>query len=206
VPFTPFHLGPASILALALLRYAYLPAILLGSIAPDIQPLIIIFFNQTGTLHGPLLHSFLGSTILLALPLTAIVFILKKPLQTITSFLKLNQKPTLKTILIGTLIGLCSHILLDTPLYTDIQPFYPITQNPLLSHNPNTSHTIYTACTTSFIIALAMYTIILWKKQQQQKTTKNNQNKQKTTNNTKKDETTRKKNQIDKPNEHTKQE
>jgi membrane-bound metal-dependent hydrolase YbcI (DUF457 family) len=143
---------------------------LLGSIAPDIQPFIIIFFHQPGTLHGPLLHSFIGSTILLALPLTAILFILRKPLQTITSLFKLNQKPTIKSILAGSLIGIYSHILLDAPLYTDIQPFYPITQNPLLSNDPNTSNVIYTLCTISFIIALAMYAIHLWKRQNQNKT------------------------------------
>jgi membrane-bound metal-dependent hydrolase YbcI (DUF457 family) len=109
------------------------------------------------------LHSFIGSTLLLALPLTAIVFILRKPIQTITSLFKLNQKPTVKTILAGSLIGIYSHILLDAPLYTDIQPFYPITQNPLLSNDPNTSNVIYTLCTISFIIALIMYAVHLRK-------------------------------------------
>jgi len=123
-----------------------------------------MFLNQPGTLHGPLLHSFIGSTTLLALPLTALVFILRKPLEAITTPLKLNQKQTLQTILAGTLIGLYSHILLDATLYTDIQPFYPLTQNPLLSNDPNTNYIIYTACTITFIIALAMYTIHLWKK------------------------------------------
>jgi membrane-bound metal-dependent hydrolase YbcI (DUF457 family) len=123
-----------------------------------------MFLNQPGTLHGPLLHSFIGSTTLLALPLTALVFILRKPLEAITTPLKLNQKPTLQSILAGTLIGLYSHILLDATLYTDIQPFYPLTQNPLLNNDPNTNSIVYTACTVAFIVALAMYSILLWKK------------------------------------------
>lgn len=166
MPFTPFHLGPASVLALALLRYTYLPALLLGSIAPDIQPFIIIFFNQPGTLHGPITHSFIGSTILLALPLTAILFILRKPLQTITSTLKLNQEPTLQSILTGSIIGVYSHILLDAYLYPEMQPFYPFTTNPLLSHDPNRYFMMYTACAAAFIIALAMYAIYLSRKTQ----------------------------------------
>jgi membrane-bound metal-dependent hydrolase YbcI (DUF457 family) len=129
------------------------------------QPFIIIFFNQPGALHGPLLHSFIGAT-LLALPLTAIIFILKRPLQTITSFLRLNQKPTIQSILAGSLIGVYSHILLDATLYTDIQPFYPSTTNPLLSHDPNRYYMIYTACAIAFIIALVMYGFCLWKKTQ----------------------------------------
>ena len=164
MPFTPFHLGPASLLALALLRYAYLPALLLGSIAPDIQPFTILVFNQPGTLHGPLLHSFIGSTLLLALPLTALVFILKRPIQTTTSLLKLNQKPTLPSILTGSLIGVYSHILLDATLYAEMQPFYPLTTNPLLTQDPLRYYVMYTACTITFIIAIAMYGIYLWKK------------------------------------------
>jgi len=141
---------------------------LLGSIAPDIQPFIIIFFNLPGALHGPPLHTFIGSTILLALPLTALVFILRKPIQIITSPLKLKQNATIPTILIGALIGVYSHILLDAILYTDIQPFYPITMNPLLSQDPLRYYIMYTACAVSFIIALAMYGFYLWKYRQKQ--------------------------------------
>jgi membrane-bound metal-dependent hydrolase YbcI (DUF457 family) len=142
----------------------YLPALLLGSIAPDIQPFIIVFLNLPGALHGPPLHTFIGSTILLALPLTALVFILKKPIQTITSPLKLNQKPTIQSILAGALVGVYSHILLDAILYPDIQPFYPLTMNPLLSQDPNRYYVMYTACAITFVIALIMYGFYLWKK------------------------------------------
>jgi len=165
VPFTPFHLGPASILALALLRYVSLPALLLGSIAPDIQPLIILFFNLPGTLHGPPLHTFIGATLLLAPPITILIFILRKPLDNLLlSPLKLDQRQSLPNILAGALIGTYSHILLDAYLYTDIQPFYPLTQNPLLNPSPLRYYEIYTICTISFIIALAMYGVYLRKK------------------------------------------
>jgi membrane-bound metal-dependent hydrolase YbcI (DUF457 family) len=123
-----------------------------------------MFFNLPGALHGPPLHTFIGSTLLLALPLTALVFILRKPIQTITSPLKLNQKPTIPTILAAALIGVYSHILLDAILYTDIQPFYPLTTNPLLSQNTNRYIEMYTACTITFVIALIMYGFYLWKK------------------------------------------
>jgi len=123
-----------------------------------------MFFNLPGTLHGPILHSLIGSTLLLALPLTALVFILKKPIQNITSPLKLNQKPTFPSILAGALIGVYSHILLDAYLYIDIQPFYPLNVNPLLSQSTNRYLEMYTACTISFIVALLMYGFYLWKK------------------------------------------
>jgi len=175
MPFTPFHLGPASILALVLLRYVSLPALLLGSIAPDIQPFLIMFFNLPGTLHSPPLHSFIGATLLLTPPLTALIFILRKPLNNLLSPLKLNQKQTLPSILAGTLIGIYSHILLDAYLYTDIQPLYPLTQNPLLNPSTHRYYEIYTLCTISFIIALAMYGFHLWKKHNSSRYQKNQQ-------------------------------
>jgi len=164
VPFTPFHLGPASILALALLRYVSLPALLLGSIAPDIQPLITLFLNLPGTLHGPPLHSLIGATLLLAPPLTILTFILRQPLNDILTPFKLNQKPTLPSILTGALIGIYSHILLDAYLYTDITPFYPLTTNPLLNPSTLRYYQIYTLCIISFIIALATYGLLLLRK------------------------------------------
>jgi len=139
-----------------------LPALLLGSIAPDIEPMIILYFNLPYTLHG-FLHTLIGGT-LLALPLTALTFALRKPIEHITSPLKLNQKQTLPRTLTGTLIGTYSHNLPDAYLYTDIKPFYLLDWNPLL--NPSTTRylQIYAACAISFIIALTMYGFHLWKK------------------------------------------
>ena len=163
MPFTPFHLGTASILALALLRWVSLPALLLGSIAPDIQPLLMLLLDVPGGLHGPLLHSFIGATFL-ALPLTALVFKLRGPLDTILLLLKLKQKQTLPKILAGALVGTYSHIVLDSYLYPDIEPFSPNGWNPFFSRSTSRHFEIYTICAISFIIALAMYSIHLWKK------------------------------------------
>ncbi|HKZ94751.1 MAG TPA: DUF4184 family protein [Candidatus Bathyarchaeia archaeon] len=171
MPFTPFHLGPASILALTLLSYVYLPALLLGSIAPDIEPMIILYFNLPYPLHG-FLHTLIGGT-LLALLLTTLTFILRKPIENIMSLLKLSQKQSFQRILAGALIGIYSHILLDAYLYTDIQPFYPLDQNPLLNPSTFRYFEIYTICTISFIIAVAMYGLYLWKKHNPPSQTKN---------------------------------
>lgn len=164
VPGPPVHLGAASVLALALLRYVYLPAVLLGSLAPDIQPIIIVLFNVPYSWNGPILHSLIGGTLLLPLLVLAIIFILRKPLDKITSFLELYQEPTLPRILAGTLIGVYSHILLDAYIYTDIQPFYPFDVNPLLSQSESRYFEIYIAGAITIIIALLMYGFYRWKK------------------------------------------
>lgn len=93
-----------------------------------------------------------------------IIFILRKPVEKITSILELYQKPTLPTILAGTLIGVYSHILLDAYLYTDIQPFYPLNVNPILSQSTSKYFELYLVCTITFVMALLWYGFYRWKK------------------------------------------
>jgi len=175
VPPPPIHLGAASVLALALLRYVYLPAVLLGSLAPDIQPIIIVLFNVPYSFNGPVLHSLIGGTLLLPPLVIAIIFVLRKPLDRVTSFLELYQEPTLPRILAGTLIGVYSHILLDAYLYTDIQPFYPLDVNLLLSQSASRYIEMYTAGTITIIVALLMYGFHRRKKHNTDKSDKSKQ-------------------------------
>ena len=41
-------------------------------------------------------------------------------------------------------LGTLLHVLLDSPLYDDIRPFYPLTANPL--YNPALSSEVYGVC------------------------------------------------------------
>jgi len=52
MPFTPFHLGPALLIALVLLPYIDIVAICLGAIIPDIEPAYYLLFTDKGPYHG----------------------------------------------------------------------------------------------------------------------------------------------------------
>jgi len=144
MPFTPFHLGPGLGVSLLLRRYIHVPTFLLASVIVDIEPFLVLFLGLRYPLHG-FLHSFL-----LAVPagliLGYVMFLLERFLQPFYRIflLEADKNLSLKSFLLAGSLGTGLHILLDSPLYNDITPFYPITTNPL--YNPSLTPEIYSFC------------------------------------------------------------
>lgn len=111
MPFTPFHLGPA--LLLGLLFALNLPVLLVASVILDIEPFYSMFINDLGYLHGPF-HTYLAATFIgIGLALASGKFGIP-----------------FKKAIYASLMGVYSHIFLDSFLYQDIKPFYPFQANP----------------------------------------------------------------------------
>ena len=159
MPFTPFHLGPAFLLGELFEKKVNLFSLLIGSIIIDVRAIYCLFAGCR-PLHGPL-HTFLAATII-GLLLAWIIFSQKKWLQKITDKLRIEQSYSLNSIIIGSIMGTWSHVVLDAPLYTDITPFWPISGNPLLFVMDST--TIYTLCLVSFVPAIAIFIYRYWKR------------------------------------------
>ena len=155
MPFTPFHWGPALLLGFLFLGYLDLPTLILSSVIVDVEPLLVLTLNLQYPLHG-YLHTFLAGTIL-AFVLALAMIKIRGRLQPLMSFLKLPQKTSFKRIVLASLFGIYLHILLDSPLYSDIRPFYPLELNPLLEHGMFVGFDIYTFCVLSFIGATLVY-------------------------------------------------
>jgi hypothetical protein len=159
MPLTPFHWGPGSWIGLVLFKRIDFPTFLAGCVVLDIEPFLVIVLGLDSRLHG-YSHTFLFGS-LIALILAYVMFKLKRPVQKIMTFFKLQQNLGFSSFVISALLGAWSHILLDAPLYSDIRPFFPLTANPLyqvLSHN-----TIYGFCSLSFILGLFAYFYIIIK-------------------------------------------
>ncbi len=131
LPFTPFHWG-ISILIQSLLIFLDPLALFIGSIAPDIEGITALFIlpGMELPLHGPL-HSFTGAIFLgiitgifswlcfkYVFPLLVDQFHLDLPF-TIPTY---SFRCSLSSALIGTL----SHIILDAPLYNEMDLLYPL--------------------------------------------------------------------------------
>ena len=129
MPFTPFHLGPASSLGLAFNRFLNLTALVIAGIIIDIEPFAVLFFNLNYPLHG-FFHSFLGSSIV-AVVMAFLITGFSKSIKQITAFIRIKQNFSKRAIWLASFSGAYLHILLDAPLYTDIKPFYPLGGNPL---------------------------------------------------------------------------
>jgi len=158
MPFTPFHLGPALVIGIIFIYYVDFPTLSVASIILDIEPFLVLLLNLNCPLHG-LFHSFLGGTLII-LPLSFIMYKIRPFLDPITEFFKIEQKSSFVNMLAASTIGIYSHILLDAPLYSDIQPFFPLNFNPFLNISALTG-TTYLFCAYCFLAAIILYFVRL---------------------------------------------
>ena len=157
MPLTPFHLGPALLLGLIFLKYVDLPTFLVANVIVDIEPMFIILFNLDLTYHQ-FLHTFLGGT-LVALILTWIMTKFRGKLSPLLTFFKIEQKPKFRKILIASIFGIYTQILLASRMHKDIRPFYPLDMNPFLNGSMSSVLSVYMLCIWSFIGGLVIYAV-----------------------------------------------
>jgi membrane-bound metal-dependent hydrolase YbcI (DUF457 family) len=73
--------------------------------------------------------------------------------------LKSKEEITLRSISIGALLGTFSHILLDAPIYAEMNPFFPFIGNPFFIGSSLTSSQMEIFCIYCFLAALLIYFI-----------------------------------------------
>lgn len=156
MPLTPFHLGPALFFGLLFFRLIHLPTFLIANVIVDLEPFLILLLGLDYPLHG-FFHSFLGGSVI-AIVLSFVMIRLDEKLQRIMSLFKLEQRYSRKEIWLASFSGIYLHILLDSPLYTDIKPLFPLTVNPFYNTSMFIGFEIYGFCVISFILGIALYT------------------------------------------------
>ena len=152
MPFTPFHLGPALFIGLLLFSILDMPSFLISSVAVDVEPLYLMF-QGSPYIHG-FFHSYLGASIIGVL-VALIVYALRNVLHRILAAFRLPQKSSFKKTLFTSLFGVYFHVFLDSFLYTDIRPFYPLEIKPL--YGVVQSRAIYLFCVVSFLLGFLLY-------------------------------------------------
>jgi len=160
MPFTVFHLGPALALGLLLRRYIHVPTFILANVLIDIEPLLVLVLDLNYSLHG-YLHTLLFASMFGAV-LGYTMYLLEKVFRPLYRALHLvPENPIkIKSFIVAGVSGSVLHVLLDSPLYHDIKPFYPIHNcNPLL--NPNLTTIIYSICIFTGLIGVAYYIYLL---------------------------------------------
>ena len=148
-----------------MLSFIDFPTFLIASIIVDIEPFLVLALNLDYPLHG-FFHSLLGGT-LVAIPLALTMLKIRDKISPLLSFFKLEQNVSFRTILVASFSGIYIHILLDSRIYTDIQPFYPSNYNPLLTTGILAGLDSYTICIWSFFGAIIIYTVrlfLIWRK------------------------------------------
>ena len=159
MPFTPLHLGPALAVGLPLRRVLHLPTLLVASVAVDVEPLLVVALGLSYPLHG-YLHT-LPAAVAYGLLLGYAMALLEGRLGPLYRALLLEEKAPAGRgpFLAAGVAGTVSHVLLDSPLYSDIQPLYPLGANPFFA--PHLASAVYGFCALSFLAGTLFY-LSLW--------------------------------------------
>lgn len=129
MPFTPFHVGPAILLGLLLLRKLDFPTFLAANVIIDWRATLVFFGFWDGPLHG-WVHTYIGA-ILMAIILGAVMIYARPLIDEEIREMKITQKVTRKKIFLAAFTGTFLHVTLDAFHHPDMQPFMPFDFNPL---------------------------------------------------------------------------
>lgn len=127
----------------------------MGNVIVDVEPFLVLTLGSKYPLHG-YLHTFLLA-FLLGIILGYIMLLLEDSLRTVyrTFLLESDKSYSLKSFLLAGTAGIALHVLMDSPIYDDIRPFYPLTVNPL--YNPNLTLWIYAICVWLGVLGVIWY-------------------------------------------------
>lgn len=163
MPFTPFHWAVA-LFGLIFFNVLYLPALLISSVLMDLEPAYYLFVSPPvdGVLHG-FFHTYLAVTVM-ALVVAFLLIKFRKPIDRLMTVLKVSQPQVSNNgIIAASLLAGWSHVFLDSFLYTDIKPFWPLTNANLL-FGLISSSMIYELCALGLIATFALWIVKLVKK------------------------------------------
>lgn len=153
MPFTPYHFGPALLIGMILVPFIDISAILIASVILDLEPLAVLLFHLSYPLHG-IFHTYLVASFVAVL-LSIVLWPLRSFLNTIVSIFGINQESTFQSLLLASFIGTYSHVFLDSFLYAEMNPFYPLLGNPFFGLIQ--SQVIYSLCVLSGFLGLIAY-------------------------------------------------
>lgn len=131
MPFTPVHMGPG-ILIKGLLQGSFSLLVFGWSqIVMDIQPLVVLITGE-GHLHG-FTHTYIGASLLAIFSAVTGKYLSEFGLKLLRIDRHFPAVILWHVSLVSAFIGCFSHVLLDSIMHADVQPFYPIDlHNPML--------------------------------------------------------------------------
>jgi len=155
MPLTPYHVGPALLVALLLYPLLDIPAFLVASLLLDFEPLLGLLGLLPWSMHGRV-HS-LTLSIIVGLPVAGLFILLRKYGKKIWLPSAFAQEPSRKLTIVSSIAGVWGHILLDAFVHDDITLLWPIQWNPLYQTVPHSL--IVNFCLISFPIAIILFMI-----------------------------------------------
>ncbi|MEP1551153.1 MAG: metal-dependent hydrolase [Paraglaciecola sp.] len=161
MPFTPIHMG-SGILIKSLLRGSF-SLMVFGwtQIVMDIQPLIVLLSGE-GHLHG-FSHTYIGATIIAILAGISGKYLSEFGLM-VLRISKYENPISIAwwVVFLSAFIGSFSHVLLDSIMHLDVEPFYPFTlDNAFLG--VISVPVLHKVCLYSGLIGAAIFYSVSWR-------------------------------------------
>ena len=155
MPLTPYHVGPALLVALLLYPLLDIPAFLVASLVLDFEPLLGLLSLLPWSMHERF-HS-LTISIPVGLAVAGMFILYRRYGKAIRLPQAFAQEPSVKMTVISSVAGVWGHVLLDAFVHSDINLLWPIQWNPL--YQAVGYSTVIIFCIISFPIAIILYMI-----------------------------------------------
>lgn len=156
MPITPFHFGPGAALHAIAPRHVSFLAFCAANVLIDVESLHNLL-RRRYPVHA-FFHTYIGAT-LIALAMIATFWWLTRPriVRRLPDLLGWKQL-TLRQVGVGAALGAYSHVVLDSVMHADIQPWSPFSsQNPLLGAVPlSTLHWLCVGAGALGLVVLAV--------------------------------------------------
>lgn len=165
MPFTPIHMG-SGILIKALMQSSF-SLMVFGwtQIVMDIQPLIVLLSGE-GHLHG-FSHTYIGASVLAVFAGVTGKYLSQVGLWILKVTPSYTESIPWWVVFISAFIGSYSHVLLDSVMHTDVQPFYPLSiSNPFLGLLSVSA--LHKLCLYSGLVGAGVYYFLNWRRKRQQ--------------------------------------
>jgi hypothetical protein len=161
MPFTPIHMGPG-ILIKSLLQGSF-SLMVFGwtQIVMDIQPLIVLISGE-GHLHG-FTHTYIGAILIAIFAGVTGKYLSEIGLKVLR--ISKNENPisiVWWVVFLSAFIGSFSHVLLDSIMHSDVEPFFPFTLDNKFLGLISVSM-LHKVCLYSGLVGAGIYYGINWK-------------------------------------------
>lgn len=161
MPFTPIHMGPGILIKSILQGSFSLMVFGWTQIVMDIQPLIVMI-TEEGHLHG-FTHTYVGAVLIAMFAALTGKYLSEFGL-TLLGISK-SETPisiTWWVVFLSAFIGSFSHVLLDSIMHADVEPFFPfILDNQFLGLI--SVPILHKVCLYSGLLGAVIYYVLNWR-------------------------------------------
>jgi membrane-bound metal-dependent hydrolase YbcI (DUF457 family) len=159
MPFTPIHMGPGLLIKAVLQSSFSLMVFGWTQIVMDIQPLLVMLHGE-GHVHG-FTHTYFGATLVAIFAALTGKYLSEFGLKILEIEIPNSGKIAWGVCILSAFIGSYSHVLLDSIMHSDLEPFYPF----VLSNNMHriiSVMALHKFCFYCGVIGAGIYYGFLW--------------------------------------------